>query len=159
VGFVSYSGHGYINGFGTYPPDGERRVSYLNPYALFLFNGDKLPVFFFDACLTATLDHKVFTLFKYPGFAYNLLRKSNGGAIATIGATRTAFTHVDNSGVHGGAGYLNLHFFMNYEEGKFISDIFIGSQNDYLNHVGLDCITIEEFIIIGDPTLEIGGYS
>ena len=46
-----------------------------------------------------------------------MVKMPYGGAVTTIGATRVAYTHVDRNGVHGGAGFLNLHFFKNYEEG------------------------------------------
>jgi len=158
AGFISYSGHGYEHGFGTSPPDVEERISYYNINLFAMFNRNKLPIVFFDACLTATLDRNILNIFHIPGFAYNMVKKSNGGAIAAIGATRVAFTHVDSSGVHGGAGYLNLHFFKNYEDGNTLGEMLTKSQNDYLNYVGLDCITLEEFIIIGDPSLKVGGY-
>lgn len=158
AGFISYSGHGYEHGFGTSPPDVEERISYYNPYLLGMLNGNKLPIVFFDACLSATLDRTILNIFKVPGFAYNMVKKFNGGAIAAIGATRVAFTDVGFSGVYGGAGYLNLHFFKNYEDGNTLGEMLTKSQNDYLNYVGEDCITLEEFIIIGDPSLKVGGY-
>jgi hypothetical protein len=158
AGFISYSGHGYIEGFGTSPPNVERRIEYYYLYLPGMFNQNKLPIVFFDACLTATLDYKLFGFINFPGFAYSIVKKPFGGAVASIGATRIAFTDVDWEGVNGGAGYLNLHFFMNYEEGISVSEMLTKSQNDYLNYVYEDCITLEEFILIGDPSLKTGGY-
>ncbi|UCF49138.1 MAG: hypothetical protein JSU91_05160 [Thermoplasmatales archaeon] len=158
AGFVSYSGHGYLYGFGTSPPNVEKRIEYFTWYLPGMLNGNKLPIVFFDACLTATLDYKLFDLFKIPGFAYSIVKKPFGGAVASIGATRVAFTDVDWHGVNGGASYLNLHFFMNYEEGISVSEMLTKSQNDYINYVYEDCITLEEFILIGDPSLKTGGY-
>ena len=179
AGFVSYSGHGYEQGFGTSPPNEENRIEYYAPYILGIFNGYKLPVIFFDACSTARLDFtigdldewypSVFKLYSiltsgkydssyFPCFAWMLLKKSNGGAIATIGSTRVAFTHVDSQGPHWGAGYLNLHFFKAYEPGIAVSQMLTEAQNDYINYVGYDCITLEEFSLLGDPSLKIGGY-
>ena len=158
AGFISYSGHGYIYGFGTSPPNVERRIEYFDWYLPGMRNRNKLPIIFFDACLTATLDYKLLGIFDFPGIAYNLVKKPIGGAVATIGATRVAFTNVDWEGVKGGAGYLNLHFFMNYEDGISVSEMLTRSQNDYINYVYEDCITLEEFILIGDPSLKTGGY-
>jgi hypothetical protein len=158
AGFVSYSGHGYLYGFGTSPPNVEKRIEYFTWYLPGMLNGNKLPIVFFDACLTATLDYKLFDLFKIPGFAYSIVKKPFGGAVASIGATQVAFTDVDWHGVNGGASYLNLHFFMNYEEGISVSEMLTKSQNDYINYVYEDCITLEEFILIGDPSLKTGGY-
>jgi len=33
-----------------------------------------------------------------------------------------------------------------------------GAQNDYINNVGPDYFTIEEFILLGDPSLMVGGF-
>ena len=82
----------------------------------------------------------------------------NGGAIATIGATRVAFTGVSETGVHSGAGFLNVHFYEGYSPGVRLSQMFLNAQNEYINYVGKDCLTIEEFILLGDPSLKVGGY-
>ncbi len=52
----------------------------------------------------------------------------------------------------------NLHFFKNYEDGITLGELLTKSQYDYLTYVGEDCVTLEEFIIIGDPSLKTGGY-
>ncbi len=182
AGFISYSGHGYEQGFGTSPPDVEQRIEYFSPYLYGLFNGYKLPVIFWDACSTARLDFtvedllewypeilvKILTMIEnepyemdtmYPCFAWEFVKKSNGGSIASIGSTRVAFTGVDQNGADWGAGYLNTHFFESYQPGKTLGDLFTSSQIDYLNGVGTECITLEEFILIGDPSLMLGGFS
>ena len=143
-------------------------------------NRDKLPIVFFDACSTMQLDFtwagfeefypalvgiiKILNmgsydpLALYPCFAWMLIKKANGGAIATIGSTRVAFTNVDEQGIHAGASYLNVQFFEGYEPGIAVSDMLISAQNDYLLNVGLDCVTLEEFNLLGDPSLKVGGY-
>jgi hypothetical protein len=183
AGFVSYSGHGFEHGWGTYRPNSETErgmIWYFTPYIIGLNNGNKLPIIFLDACLTAKLDfnftdlqhyfsetaHLLTRIFKlsedpsmfYPCFAKSLLAKENGGAIATIGSTRTAYTHVDAYGVYGGAGYLNVHFFDSYTEGVTAGEMLTGAQNAYINNVGPDYFTLEEFILLGDPSLMVGGY-
>ncbi len=158
AGFVSYSGHGYQFGFGTSAPNEEERIEYYTPYAFGMRNKDKYPVIFFDACSTAELDYNFYGI-KLPTFAWFLIKKPVGGAVATIGATRVAFTMVDTDGIHGGAGFLNLHFFKAYTPGISVSEMLVQSQNDYLNSAPWkDCITLEEFNLLGDPSLKIGGY-
>jgi hypothetical protein len=158
AGFISYSGHGYEMGFGTSKPNVENRIEYYTPYTLGMLNHNKFPIIFFDACLTAKLDYNFFGI-KLPCFAWYLIKKPIGGAVATIGATRVAFTMVDNNGIHGGAGFLNVHFFKAYEPGTTVSDMLVSTQNDYINIVEWrDCITLEEFVLFGDPSLKIGGY-
>jgi hypothetical protein len=182
AGFVSYSGHGFEHGWGTSRPNAITKIKifYYTPYINGLKNGNKLPIIFFDACLTAKLDFnvtdlqhyyprmtnalvRIFSLSSNPSdfyqcFAWSFLAKENGGAIATIGSTRTAYTWVDSNGVYGGAGYLNVHFFDAYEEGITVGQMLTGSQNAYIQNVGPDYFTIEEFLLLGDPSLMTGGY-
>ena len=170
AGFTHFSGHGVEYGWITYPPNnGEKQIgNYYTPYIFTLINGYRLPIIFFDACLTARLDFSLADLgeifdvdlpdMPLPCFAWYFVGKIGGGAIATIGATRIAFTWVDEDGVHGGAGYLALHFFKAYEEGITVSQMLTQSQNDYIDNVGRDYFTLEEFILLGDPSLKVGGY-
>jgi hypothetical protein len=181
AGFISYSGHGYEQGFGTSPPNVEQRIEYFSPYLYGLFNDDKLPVIFFDACSTTKLDFtvedlhewypkplvKLFTITShvpyqmdalYPCFTWEILKKVTGGGIAAVGATRVAFTGVDEDGAQWGAGFLNTHFFQAYEPGKNIGELMNQAQIDYINSVGKECISLEEFMLVGDPSLHLGGY-
>ena len=163
--FISYSGHGFEYGFGTYPKNRRWMIAYYTPYLLALKNGDKLPIVFFDACLTAKLDYYMLGNPKVPCFAWCMVKKANGGAIATIGATETATTSVDEDGPQGQAGYMNLHFFMAYKPGIHVSEMLVSAQNDYINGVAegvandrFYIMTIEQFILLGDPSLKVGGY-
>jgi hypothetical protein len=72
--------------------------------------------------------------------------KNNGGAIASIGATRVSYRN------------LGAFFFSKYEEGISISQMFTQAQIDCINSIGKDYFTLEEFILLGDPSLKIGGY-
>lgn len=182
AGFVSYAGHGFEHGWGTYRPNSlsKRMIFYYTPYLQLIRNQYKLPIVFFDACLTAKLDFNMSDLDKYfpiavkiiqiltgvkydpsnyyPCFAYAFLNRENGGAIAVVGATRSAYTFVDKNGVYAGAGYLDVHFFKAYTEGITVGEMLTQAQNDYLNNVGMDYFTVEEYILLGDPSLRVGGY-
>lgn len=187
AGFVSYAGHGFEHGWGTYRPNAIRskmgilQPLYYTPFIKYIRNEHKLPIIFFDACLTAKLDFNITDLKDYygavatlfnlllprarytpsdhiPCFAWCFLREENGGSIATIGATRSAYTYVDKDGVYAGAGYLDVHFFKAYEEGVTLGEMLTQAQSDYINYVGKDFFTIEEFILLGDPSLKVGGY-
>lgn len=174
AGFLYYSGHGFEHGMGTYPPYGSYLRTYLTPYINDLENGYKLPIFFFDACLTAKLDFvlqdilnykqyrvldilaKAFnydTQIKLPCYAWSFIKHEGGGAIATIGATRTAFGGVDS-----GAGKMSIEFFSNYENSQTVGQMMTKAQNAYITDVPNDQFTVEEFILLGDPSLKIGGY-
>ena len=86
--------------------------------------------------------------------------EKDGGAIGTIGATRPAYSFVDDEGekVHSGAGYLDWMFFRGYKEGKTLGEMFTYAQTSYLNNRFLDYFTIEEYMLLGDPSLMVGGY-
>jgi hypothetical protein len=66
---------------------------------------------------------------------------------------------VNKNGVYAGAGYLNVQFFNAYEVGVTAGEMLTKAQNEYINYVGKDFFTIEEFILLGDPSLKVGGYS
>jgi hypothetical protein len=207
AGFVDYSGHGVEDAMGTHPPNSDLWLMYKNKHLDGLYNSEKLPIVFFDACLTAKLDYnkseanvyktsKIFNSFLLnfllnsfsrilksildrntvkpsqmdfesndiitesrdgsdlvPCFAWNWIRKSDGGAIANIGATRTAFGGFDS-----GAGKMSLEFFSTYESCETIGEMWSNTQIGYNMDVPWDYFTLEEFILLGDPSLKIGGY-
>lgn len=166
AGFLAYSGHGFEIGISTHPPNSEKWIGYYFFNLFLAFNVNKLPIIFFDACLTSRLDYNLGDLIKLPFihfplscFAWCFVKKQLGGAIATIGATRVAFSRVTEEGPVDGSGYLSLLFFKNYKQSANVAQMFVSSQNDYLNNVSYDPMTIEEFILLGDPSLVVGGYN
>ncbi len=88
-----------------------------------------------------------------PCFAWNWVSEDNGGGIATIGATRLAYGGYDS-----GAGKMSLEFFSAYENSETLGQMMTQAQNGYITDVPNDFLTIEEFILLGDPSLKIGGY-
>jgi hypothetical protein len=88
-----------------------------------------------------------------PCFAWNWIRKSNGGAIADIGATRIAFGGFDE-----GAGKMSIEFFSTYESCETAGEMWSNAQIGYNMDVPDDLFTLEEFILLGDPSLMVGGY-
>jgi hypothetical protein len=172
AGFIDYSGHGFEIGVATHPPNSDAWVPYHTNHLLGAKNGYKLPIVFFDACLTAKLDFDVSNLTTYlsrylinifnkfnigskliPCFAWCCVAKSSGGCIASIGATRTAY-----GGVESGAGKMSLEFFSAYNSSVYLGQMMTRMQNEYIIDVQGDLFTVEEFILIGDPSLMIGGY-
>jgi len=183
AGFVSYSGHGYEQGFGTSPPRRDKRIEYFSPYLIGMKNNNKLPIIFLDACSTTKLDFTIHDLKEwyptpfvmllsflnnipydsdslYPCFSWELLKKQNGGSIATMGSTRVAFLGMSMEGeVVGGIAFLNIKFFEAYDTGSTIGPLFNSAINSYINSAGWrEPITPQEFILLGDPSLKIGGY-
>ncbi len=181
AGFICYSGHGFEFGFGTHPPNSEEWISYPFYDLLGLKNNNKLPVVFFSACLTARLDYNILNAFAdaiyflsgksklekpeidfpilFPCIAWLMVSKPNGGAIASIGATRVAYSMVDSSGVHLGCCLLALKFFESISKNDYLGEIFVSANKEYIeNAAWRDPFTLEEFILLGDPSLKIGGY-
>jgi hypothetical protein len=174
AGFLDYSGHGFEHGMGTYPPNGLYLRTYLTLYIEDLENGYELPIIFFDACLTAKLDfvlqdildykqYRIFdilakildynTSLRLPCYAWYFVKHEGGGAIATIGATRTAFGGVDS-----GAGKMSIEFFKTYKSSEMLGQMMTKAQNAYITDVPSDEFTVEEFTLLGDPSLKLGGY-
>lgn len=185
AGFLTYAGHGFEHGWGTYKPNALRgkmgltNPLYYTPFLQFLDNEEKLPIVFFDACLTAKLDFWIGDLADYypildklinlmgiepdknnhlPCFAWSFIIQK-GGAIATIGATRPAYSSVDSENIHSGAGYLDWMFFKNYYDGVRLGDMLTNAQVSYIQERFMDYFTIEEYLLLGDPSLMVGGYS
>ena len=168
-GFLYYSGHGFPYGWATHKPDDKNWTGlYITPYVAGLFNDYRLPIIFFDACLTAKLDFNSTDLrddgvpipinATFPCFAWYFVAHKGGGAIATIGATRVAFTGVDENGPYAGSSFLAYQFFKSYMNGNYIlGKAFATAQENYVSHLW-DRWTLEEFTLLGDPSLHIGGY-
>ena len=174
AGFVDYSGHGFEHGMGTYAPHGRRLKTYFTPYIKDLVNGYKLPIIFFDACLTAKLDFVLGDLLRYkgyrafkilyllpnidkdmklPSYAWCFVKHEGGGSIAAIGATRTAF-----GGPDFGCEKLSTEFFKTYNSSETVGQMMTSAQNAYIHDLPDDEFTVEEFTLLGDPSLMIGGY-
>jgi len=158
AGFVSYSGHGYEYGIGTFSQGGENFIKYFTPYLIGLHN-NKLPIIFIDACLTSRLDFTIGDI-KLPCFAWSIVKKLFGGAIASIGATRVASEGIIGNNIIDGCVLLHVKFFNAYNSSIFLSQMLMKAQNEYLNTVTWykDYLTLEEFILVGDPSLKVGGY-
>ena len=161
AGFVSYSGHGFEYGFGTSQPDASSMITYYLPYILGIRNTDKCPIMYFDACLTASLDYNLFNV-DIPCFAWSMLKKPESGAVACIGSTRVGFGGFSGDPFIAGASSLHRYFFDSYQPGVHLGDMFVNAQKEFIenisNKVLYDPLTLQEFTLLGDPSLKIGGY-
>ena len=110
-------------------------------------------------------------------FSWMLTHKFSGGSIATLGNTGLGYGtigdngDIDNDGINdpdcveGLEGYQIRMFFKTYDEGTTIlGDVWTGTMTKYLTTFpGMadqtDCKTVEQWPILGDPTLKIGGYA
>ena len=157
AGFVCFSGHGKEYEISTFIPGKNIRIHYFSPYLLALSNEYKLPIMFFDACKTAEFDFNIAGV-KIPCFAWMAVKNPSGGAIAAIGSTRMAYGGYAENPLGGGSCRINANFFDAYKPGITVSQMFTKAQKAYLDDLWKDCLTIEEFNLIGDPSLKVGGY-
>jgi hypothetical protein len=182
AGFVSYAGHGSETGFGTSMPNSSKYISYKAPWIYGLRNKHKLPVMYLSACSTAKLDCKIRDIHSnplvrllysflagvsyktdnlYPCFAWQLVKREQGGAIAVVGATNKCLAGEAGDFINTGTDRLMVQFFLAYEPGITVGKMLLKSKQDYMKNAFPfinECVNMELYTLIGDPSLKIGGY-
>ncbi len=153
-----------------------------------LWNGYKLPVVVAGACHNAQFDITPLNLIKHPltspnhgtygleCWAWKLASKPFGGSIATIANTGLGMSKEDKVSMGGAGDYMNLQFF--YVYGNGVSDILgecwgkaisryvdsypvnwtISDSSKYVYDNKYDLKTVQQWTLLGDPSLKIGGY-
>jgi hypothetical protein len=180
-GFLFLSGHGSPGVWGTHPPKNDEELIYgfKQFTSYFLFNRNKLPVCILGSCHGSMFNVSLFLTTwngRYPLFeclAWKLTRKVGGGAIATIGNTALGYGAIDKlDPSRGGGEYIEIFFFEEYGKNnshvlgqawgnaieryldRFPVDFSQGSNSDTC----LDAKVVQEWVLLGDPSLKIGGY-
>ena len=104
------------------------------------------------------------------GWSWNLVKQRNGGSIATIGNTGLGWGVGGVGCIEGQDGFITTRFFETYNK-----TVLTDPENCSLGHVHsqtislyiqlfepnndeLDRKTVEEWVLLGDPSLKIGGY-
>jgi len=187
-GFLLFEGHGLQNALVTYDTNQAKLDVFHNKYIRSLQNKERYPVCVLGCCVTGKFDVGLLNiLHKGPmnggkfglsdcipeELAWRLVRQRNAGSIATIASTSTVWGYVgdeNHNGVpdiveNGLLGWINVEFFRLYaHEGKhLLGQAFGDSVKNYVatfpvHTNNLDCKTVQEMILIGDPSLMIGGY-
>lgn len=152
-------------------------------------NKGKYPVVLVGACHNSQINVTLLsTLLDYPfmwtygvpvpeSWSWRLVRKINGGAIACMGSTGLGYGYVGESGdidgdginepdtLEGLGGYTEVMFFKVYNQSiDILGDIWGTTISNYLDVFPpmvdqIQMKSVQEWPIIGDPTLKIGGYS
>lgn len=105
-------------------------------------------------------------------WSWKLTRLSMGGTIATIGCTGLGMSKEDKQSFSGAGDYLEPTFFHEYGENgtRILGRVWGNAITDYLNHYpinwqtpaakdsAIDAKTVEQWALLGDPSLMIGGY-
>jgi hypothetical protein len=101
-------------------------------------------------------------------WSWNLVRQKRGGTIATIGNTGLGWGVGGEGSIQTGDGYITTHFFEVYSESENKENCSLGmihseTIKDYItlfhpNEDEIDRKTVEQWVLLGDPSLRIGGY-
>jgi len=163
-GFVYFAGHGtpvnwlaYLPFFYSIPLPFP--LGYTISNVKKLDNGEKLPVMVFLACSVGD-----FSQLDDP-LAWKFVEWKKGGAVAVFASTFTGYLAPGTFCTETFGGYLTTDVFKLYINGeKIAGKIWGDSIVDYLNNgsmgveslEGMDRLTVEEWILFGDPSLRIG---
>ena len=197
-GFVYFAGHGLPDELKTFLPNSSEEVQvFHNKYISELNNNDMFPITIVGCCATTNYDVGIldflrifknmaryhhFSTFKHfcvsDCIGWNMVKKTDGGSIAHIGSSSTAWGEVGDKntdgipdGVQTGlTSGLCTEFFRIFgeEEKTIIGDIFSETLTNIIHDFTGDfsgeddriqCKCIQEFQLIGDPSLKIGGYA
>jgi len=164
-GFVYLSGHGNPTVWVTCPYNSSRSIGYFsNSMMPLLINGMKLPI-----CIVSGCENSKFDLRIRDCWSWKLTSKPFGGAIATIGNTGLSWLGIEYGG--GGNNWISLQFFKEYANGtEILGDVWKNAICSYLDSFpidwstpnaeisSLDAKTVQEWVLLGDPSLKIGGY-
>jgi len=101
-------------------------------------------------------------------WSWNLVRQKNGGSIATIGNIGLGWGGEGLSCITDLDGWITTHFFENYatisQQGNYsLGEIHSQTVSDYIHNFAgywgrLDQKTVQQWALLGDPSLRIGGY-
>ena len=184
-GFIWFSGHGNPASWSTHPPNSEKWITGLKLWQMiFLHNGKKLPICIsgsgcFNNMFNVSIFKSEWVYFKGL-IPYNipfcwgwaLVRHPYGGSIATIAATAFSYESPDISRGEGGIEWLDMHFFEQYRKKnlKTLGEVWAKTIDAFLQNFTIDwddpsengsaliAKNVEEWLLIGDPSLRIGGY-
>jgi len=144
-----------------------------------LTNGDKLPVVLVGGCHNSQFNTSLLNILN-DGFSHAygwgefvpkcwswwLTSKEDGGAIATIGNTGLGMGLDGFDYPNGLDGWLYPRFFYNYGQlGKeHVGELHSAAISDYVNEFninkdGEDRQMVQQWVLLGDPSLMVGGYS
>jgi len=100
-------------------------------------------------------------------FSWRLVRNPNGGSIATMGNTGLGYGMPGKDlTIGGGDGWITIEFFKQYgAEGQTVlGDAYAQTLTSYINEFDMTDLesghakTVQQWILLGDPSLRIGGF-
>ena len=153
----NFEGHGNRMRWATHPPgDFDTWLGFDITDVASFSNNERTPVVILSACETGQFD-------KGTCLAWQLVRKSTGGGIATFAAAGLSWGYLGDYAPSGLSGYMDVLLCKNFKIGSHLGEMWGNSISTYIMTQRLnDAIqykTIEEWTLFGDPSLMIGGYS
>ncbi len=184
-GFLFFDGHASPMVWSSHPPNNYTWIDGLTLSDMtHLKNKNMLPVCVVGGCHNLQFDVNLFNLFKDFWHAviwstwspecwgWKLTRKIGGGSIATIGCSGLGMTKEDKSTLEGASDFLDPQFF--YEYGingtDILGELWGKAISNYLDKFPInwntnsswdyayDAKTVQQWVLLGDPSLKIGGY-
>jgi len=182
--FMHLHGHGSPIYWSTHKPDGfDKWEKGIGVWDLPTFFNEEYPITVIGGCHTAMFNVSL-TIHPWTGgipspegLSWWFARKYNGGGIASLGytafpvATPGEEGDLDGDGINepdcveSGYGYMQLGLFYAYGiEGKeYLGECWGYAVSRYVEHFKIPyerwhLHTIQAFVLLGDPTLKIGGY-
>jgi hypothetical protein len=143
-----------------------------------LFNGRKLPIVVVGGCHNSQFNVTILNLLKNPSHAlvyatwipecwsWRFISVPYGGAITVIGNTGLGLGYPGEYATTGLSGWIEPRFFHAIGiQGKItVGEAHCQAITDYIdefvniNRDYADRKTIEQWVLLGDPSLKIGGY-
>ena len=182
-GFVYFVGHGSPMIWTNHLPNNETRIKGFGIFQMPLLRNRKmLPVCVVSGCHNSQFDVSIFKFFNATArshgeyapecWSWHMTRKIGGGSIATIGCTALGFTKEDKVSFKGGINEIEVAFFKQYGQNEIdiLGDAWTAAVDWYLdtypvdwntplsNDSWIDVQVPQSWVILGDPSLKIGGY-
>ena len=180
-GFIWFSGHGNPSLWGTHPPNDKQTWIYgLRLRQIpFLRNRHKLPICIdgsgcFNSMFNVSSSYSpwVYGINIPRCWSWAITRETNGGSIATIGATAFSYESPEINTGNGGIEWLDMHFFNEYSHinTSILGDVWANTITSFLQNFTINWSDTtpdgsaliakngEQWLLIGDPSLKIGGY-
>jgi hypothetical protein len=167
--FSLFSGHGMHFSYATHPPFSSNiYFPFSSGYTVDdinnLDNEDKLTISIFNCCLCANFDDVEDPI------AWQFVNHENGGSIGSIGCTMVSWMMSTTYAPNTYNGFLTMEFLRSHNEGTdILGELWGDSITGYLDDEKamsstislvnwIHYICLEEWILLGDPSLKIGGY-
>jgi hypothetical protein len=179
-GFIYFVGHGNPRVWGTHPPDSEEFIRGLTVRKMHkLKNKGKYPICIVSGCHNNQFDVSILKILSmlsrirgeatYECWGWRMTRKIGGGSIATIGCTALGFTKEDKKSFKGGINEIEVEFFKQYNDFSVLGDTWKATISAYMKKYPvewsakpdswIDAQVVQSWTLLGDPSLQIGGYA